>query len=97
VDRSTGMETKGIAPLTATPTAVPVPAPASHQPPPAQQHQHKPSLFTQQQAVPAPSGMRLSFEQMTGKPPEEHHHVTPMLYTPPPPQAGARRGDRAGR
>jgi hypothetical protein len=104
VDRSARMETKDVAPLTATPSAGPVrapasqpPLPASIAPPPPQQHQHQhqqtPSPFAQQQAAPAPGGMRLSFEQMTGKPPgeqqqQQHHHAAPMLYAPPPPQGG---------
>jgi hypothetical protein len=98
VDRSARMETKDVAPVTATPAAGPVPAPASQPPPlatiappPPQQHQQTPSPFAQQQAAPAPGGMRLSFEQMAGKPPGEqqhHHHAVPMLYAPPPPQGG---------
>ncbi|KAJ1296159.1 hypothetical protein BS78_01G278300 [Paspalum vaginatum] len=95
------METKDVSPLAATPAAAaaaPVPAPASQPPPssmapPPQQHQQQPPFA--QQAAPAPSpaapmagGMRLSFDQLTGKAPgEQHHHAAPMLYAPPPQSA----------
>ncbi|ONM00093.1 AT-hook motif nuclear-localized protein 13 [Zea mays] len=40
-----------------------------------------------------PGGMRLSFDQMSGKAPgEQHHHSAPMLYTVPPPQSAAGAG-----
>ncbi|XP_066387927.1 AT-hook motif nuclear-localized protein 10-like [Miscanthus floridulus] len=81
--------------------AAPVPAPASQPPPPAPssmappQHQHQPPPPFAQQAAPAsspaafmPGGMRLSFDQMSGKAPgEQHHHSAPMLYAAPPQSA----------
>jgi hypothetical protein len=74
-------------------------------PPPQQhqhqhQHQHQPPPPFAQQAAPAsspagsmPGGMRLSFDQMSGKAAgEQHHHSAPMLYAASPqsaPGAGA--------
>jgi len=68
--------------------------------PPQHQHQHHPPPPFAQQAAPVPSpaasmpgGMRLSFDQMSGKAPgEQHHHSAPMLYTVPPPQSAAGAG-----
>ncbi|GJM91542.1 hypothetical protein PR202_ga07922 [Eleusine coracana subsp. coracana] len=104
------METKDVAPLSATPAAGGAVPPPSSQPPPAsmapppppppqQQHQQQaPSPFAQQQqpAPPMPGGMRLSFEQMTGKSPGEqqqhHHHHQPLMYAAPPPPPQPQQG-----
>lgn len=78
--------------------AAPVPAPASQPPPPSmappppqQQHQQAPPFVQQAAPSPAasmPGGMRLSFDQMSGKAPgEQHHHASPMLYAAPPQSA----------
>ncbi|CAD6204564.1 unnamed protein product [Miscanthus lutarioriparius] len=95
------METKDVSPLPATTTAAaaaaPVPAPASQPPPPPPPpapSSMAPPPFAQQ-AAPAsspaasmPGGMRLSFDQMSGKAPgEQHHHSAPMLYAAPPQSA----------
>ncbi|KAG0550138.1 hypothetical protein BDA96_01G313700 [Sorghum bicolor] len=87
------------------PASQPPPAPPSMAPPPQQhqhqhQHQHQPPPPFAQQAAPAsspagsmPGGMRLSFDQMSGKAAgEQHHHSAPMLYAASPqsaPGAGA--------
>uniref|UniRef100_A0A452YPY9 AT-hook motif nuclear-localized protein n=1 Tax=Aegilops tauschii subsp. strangulata TaxID=200361 RepID=A0A452YPY9_AEGTS len=60
-----------------------------------QHHQHQqqqqPPAGSANPAAPMPGGgMRLSFDQMVGKPPGEHHHPPgPMLYAAPPPHAVA--------
>ncbi|WVZ57722.1 hypothetical protein U9M48_008072 [Paspalum notatum var. saurae] len=105
------METKDVSPLAATPAAAaaPVPAPVSQPPPssmaPPQHQQPPPPPFAQQAApvpspaAPMPGGMRLSFDQMTGKAPgeQQHHHAAPMLYAPPaPPQSAAGAGAPGG-
>lgn len=81
------------------------PAPSSMAPPQQQQHQHQPPPPFAQQAAPAsspaasmPGGMRLSFDQMSGKAPgEQHHHSAPMLYAAPPQSAaGAGAGGAPG-
>jgi len=69
--------------------------PMAPPPPPQHQHQHQQPPPFAQQAAPAsspaasmPGGMRLSFDQMSGKAPgEQHHHSAPMLYAASPQSA----------